>query len=289
MDEIVPLWLVNVLAFTTVFSVMTSIGTTLRPSICFEYIRSPGLLGRGLFDALIFVPAVGILSTFIFGLSMPEKVGVALIVIAPGAPLALRRALASGGHAGFAPTLQAAVAILALPALPLWVEAANWCLGTRGIVDLFAVTRQISLAQLLPLALGAAARSVAPVWAPRVGKILGRAGAVLLIAAILTELLNLHSIIAAAQLRPVIVAVVTTSIGLAMGHLLGGIQAPIRHSIAMSSALRNVGLALLVAETNKVPVAVQVALLTYAITAIIVVSFYIVWYSHFSHPAAEVP
>jgi hypothetical protein len=41
-------------------------------------------------------------------------------VIAPGAPLALRRALGSGGVAGFAPTLQIAVAILAVPAVPLW-------------------------------------------------------------------------------------------------------------------------------------------------------------------------
>jgi hypothetical protein len=42
------------------------------------------------------------------------------MVIAPGAPLALRRALGSGGDAGFAPTLQIAVAILAVPAVPLW-------------------------------------------------------------------------------------------------------------------------------------------------------------------------
>jgi hypothetical protein len=37
------------------------------------------------------------------------------LIVVLGAPLALRRALGSGAHAGFAPTLQVAVAILAVP------------------------------------------------------------------------------------------------------------------------------------------------------------------------------
>lgn len=279
MDEIVPLWLVNVLAFTTVFSVMASIGTTVRPSACLEHIRHPSLLGRGLFNALVFVPTVGILASFAFGLSLPEKVGVALMAIAPGAPLALRRALSSGGHAGFAPTLQAAIAVLALPALPLWTAIGNWILGTHGIVDLAAVARQIFLAQLLPLALGAAARRVAPVWGPRLGTALGRAGVFLLVAATATEVVNLHSIIAAVRPSPVAVALVTTLAAIAMAHLIGGTLVAVRHSIAISSSLRNVGLALLVAETNKTQAAVQVALITYAITAIVVVSVYILLYN----------
>lgn len=279
MADIVPLWLVNVLAFTTVFSVMAAIGTTLRPAVSFEYIRSPSLLVRGLVNALALVPLVGISSSFLVGLSLPEKVGVALIVFAPGAPLALRRTLGSGGHAGFAPTLQVAVAILALPALPLWVAIGNRILGTHGIVDLAAVARQISLAQLLPLALGAAVRSAAPVWGPRFGIALGRAGAALLIVAVVTEVINLHAIIALARPGPVIVSSITTVIAIAIGHLWGGAVTAIRHSIAVASALRNVGLALLIAETNMVPPMVQATIITYAISALVVVSVYIIVYS----------
>ncbi len=279
MDEIIPLWLVNVLAFTTVFSVMAAIGTTIRPNTFLEHIRSL-LLCRGLFNVLAFVPTVGILSSFLFGLSLPEKVGVALMVMAPGAPLALRRALGSGGHAGFGPTLQVAIAILALPALPLWVAIGNWLFGTHGIVDLAAVAKQITLAQLLPLALGAVVRSVAPVWGPRFGIALGRAGAALLVVAIVTEVINLHAIIALARPGPIVVSVVTTLAAIVMGHLLGGTVPAVRHSIAVASALRNVGLALLIAETNKVPPLVQTTIITYAISAIFLVSVYILVYSH---------
>jgi BASS family bile acid:Na+ symporter len=278
-DEIIPLWLVNVLAFTTVFSVMTAIGTTVRPGTFLEHIVSPSLLGRGLFNVLVLVPIVGILSSFVVGLSLPEKVGITLIVIAPGAPLALRRALGSGEHAGFAPALQVAVAILALPALPLWVAIGNWILGTHGIVDLAAVAKQVSLAQLLPLALGAAVRGVAPVWGPRLGIALGRAGAALLIIAIATEVINLHAIIALARPGAVVVATITTLVAIVMGHLFGGVVTAVRHSIAVASALRNVGLALLIAETNKVPPVVQATIITYAMSTLVLVTIYIFVYT----------
>ena len=114
MVEIIPLWLVNLLSFITVFSVMMSIGTAITLSVCFQHIRSPSLLTRGLGNVLVIVPTVGIAASFLFGLNLTEKVGVALIVMAPGAPLALRRALSSGADAGFATTLQVVVALLAV-------------------------------------------------------------------------------------------------------------------------------------------------------------------------------
>ena len=145
-----------------------------------------------------------------------------------------------------------AVAILALPALPLWVEIGNWILGTHGIVDLPAVAKQVFLAQLLPLALGLA---------------------------IVTEVINLHAIIALARPGPAIVSIITTLAAIGMGHVFGGAETAVRHSIAVASALRNVGLALLIAETNKVPPAVQTTIITYAISALILVSVYILIYS----------
>ena len=185
MVEIIPLWVVNLLSFITVFSVMAAIGTTIAPSVSIRHLRSPSLLIRGLINVLVIVPIVGFATTFAFGLSLPEQVGVVLMVIAPGAPLALRRALGSGGDAGFAPTLQIAVAILAVPAVPLWVVVGNWILGTHGFADATAVARQVFLAQLLPLGLGAIVRRVASASGARIGRALGRVGAILLIAALI--------------------------------------------------------------------------------------------------------
>ncbi len=148
---------------------MTAIGTTVTPSECLQHLRSPSLLFRGLISVLVIVPLIGFATTSALNLTLPEQVGVVLMAIAPGAPLALRRALASGGDAGFAPTLQITIAVLAVPAVPLWVLIGNWILGTHGMIDASAVARQVFLAQLLPLAMGSVVKRLAPVIATKIG------------------------------------------------------------------------------------------------------------------------
>jgi hypothetical protein len=92
--EIIPLWLVNVLSFITVFSVMAAIGTTITPSVSIRHLRSPSLLVRG----LVIVLAIGFATTITFGLTLPEQVGAVLM-----APVRRSRcgvALASGACPG---------------------------------------------------------------------------------------------------------------------------------------------------------------------------------------------
>jgi BASS family bile acid:Na+ symporter len=277
--EIIPLWLVNVLSFITVFSVMAAIGTTITPSVSIRHLRSPSLLIRGLISVVVIVPAIGLTTTFAFGLTLPEQVGVVLMVIAPGAPVVLRRALTSGADEGFAPTLQITVAILAVPAVPLWVVVGNWILGTHGFVDAAAVGRQVFLAQLLPLALGTIVKRMAPVRGARIGIALGRAGAILLIVALTSILVNVRYSILLTHFSPIASAVVTTIAALVAGHLLGSPSSEVRHAMAIAGAMRNVGLALLVATANRTPPVVEVVIISYAIIAIIIVSVYIRWWT----------
>jgi predicted Na+-dependent transporter len=279
MTEIVPLWLVNLLAFITVFSVMTSIGTTITPTVCFDHLRAPLLQFRGLICVLMIVPMIGITMSFAFGLDLAEQVGVVLMVIAPGAPLALRRALNSGADSGFASTLQIVIAILAVPAMPLWVIIGNAILGTQGVADAGAVARQVFLAQLLPLGLGAIVKRVAPVRGPWLGTMLGRAGIVLLAGALVSIVVNVRYSILATHPWPIAAAAATTLAGLSVGHLVGGSSLEVRHSIAIAGAMRNVGLALLIATMNRTPPVVDVVIVSYAITAVLVVTAYIHWWA----------
>ena len=279
MDDTIPLWLVNTLAFITVFSVMTAIGTTVTPSECLQHLRSPSLLFRGLISVLLIVPVIGFATTSAFSLTLPEQVGITLMVIAPGAPLALRRALTSGGDAGFAPTLQITIAILAVPAVPLWVLIGNWILGTHGIIDASAVARQVFLAQLLPLAMGAMVKRLAPVIGARIGRVLGRAGVILLMTVLIGILVNVRYSILLMHFWSIASAAIITIAAIAAGHLMGGALPEIRHAMAIAGAMRNVGLALLVASANQVPAVVEVVIISYALTAIIIVSGYIVWWT----------
>ena len=179
-------------------------------------------VGPGSRQRLVIVPAIGFATTITFGLALPEQVGVVLMAIAPGAPLALRRALASGADEGFAPTLQIAVAILAVPAVPLWVVVGNWILGTHGFIDAAAVARQVILAQLLPLAMGTIVKRVAPVRGARIGIALGRAAAILLLAALVSILVNVRYSILLTHFWPIVGVAIITISALVVGHLLGG-------------------------------------------------------------------
>ncbi len=275
MNDIIPLWLVNLLSFATVFAVMTSIGTTSSPRDFLNHLHAPSLLIRGLIGALVVVPAVGLATGFAFGLTLPEKVGVALMAIAPGAPLALRRALGSGADARFATALQIAIAVLGVIAMPFWVMIGNRIIGTHGFVDILAVTRQIVLAQLLPLVLGSVVKIVFPRRAGVVGMAVGRIGAVLLVAALIGQLIHLYSTILAAHVWPLAAAAVTTLSALFAGHLLAGPSPADRQATAIAGALRNVGLALLVAATNHLPPTVEEVIVSYWLAAFVIVSAYI--------------
>ena len=139
--------------------------------------------------------------------------------------------------------------------------------------------RQVILAQLLPLALGAIVKRVAPVKGARIGIALGRAGAILLIAALISILVNVRYSILLTHFWPIVCVAIITIAALVAGHLLGGPSPEIRHAMAIAGAMRNVGLALLVATTNQTPPEVEVVIISYAITAIIIVSAYILWWT----------
>ncbi len=73
------------------------------------------------------------------------------MAISPGAPVALRRSLDSGGHSSFAPTLQIAVAVLAVVSMPLFIGALNEYYGAAAVSEPLQLARQVFVAQLLPL------------------------------------------------------------------------------------------------------------------------------------------
>ncbi len=275
MVEIIPLWLVKALSFAAVFTVMSSVGTALAPGQFVDQLRRPGALLRGLACVLLVVPVLGFVVGAAIGLGLDERMGLALMAAAPGAPLALQRALRTGGHAGFAPTLQVAVALLAIPALPLWVAIGNAVFGTRAAIAPQAVAVQVFLAQLLPLTLGALLARWWPARAARIGRAAAAAGTMLLVAAVLSQAIDLYLVIAKARPLPMLGAGLVTLAAIATGYPLGGRDLATRHAIAVGAAQRNVGLALLVSTANDAADEVKVAVISYLLVQLALVILYI--------------
>jgi BASS family bile acid:Na+ symporter len=273
-----PEWLLSAAVAATVFVIMFDIGLALVPGEFRWVWQRPGLMAKSLFSILVAVPVLALVIARAFDLPRPAEVGIVLMAISPGAPVALRRSLAAGGHRSFAPALQIVIAALAVISMPLSIVALDEFYGAAATVAPWPLAKQVFTVQWLPLGLGMLARrllgAVRAQWlAPR----LARIGTGLLVAIVLLVLYEIWGQIAAAGLRVALAIVLVTLASLAVGDRLGGPDAATRTATAICSAARNGGLALLVAALNDAPPAIKATVLAYVVISAFTLIPYVTW------------
>ena len=274
---IIPFQWIGLFATLAVFAVMFAIGLMLGREQIEAALQRRVVLLAVVFAVVVPVPALAVLALKIFGLKGPIAVGIVLMAISPGAPVALRRSLAAGGSRSFAPVLQILVALLAIVSMPLWVAALNVVYAGHADILPWQLARQVLFAQLLPLCLGMACRAVWPERSRRLEPRLARVAGVLLVVLTVLALIDVWQVVFYAGPRSALAIVLLTALALAIGHLLGGPDPGTRTSIAISSALRNPGLALLVATLNNAAPAVTRTVLAYLVIAALTVVPYALW------------
>src|SRR5262245_48197572 len=115
----IPWSMLSTIAVVTVFTVMLAIGLGMDVRALRWAFSQTSLLARSLLSVLVIVPVAAVLIARWIGVSREAEIGIGLMAIAPGAPVALRRSLDAGGHESFAPALQLIVASLAIVSMPL--------------------------------------------------------------------------------------------------------------------------------------------------------------------------
>lgn len=273
----IPEWLLTAVAAATIFTVMFGIGlgVVLRE---FRWVwRHPGLIARALFAVLIAVPALALLVCRVFGVPRAVEIGIVLMSISPGAPVALRRSLGAGGHHSFAPALQILLALLAVVSMPLSVAALDHYYAGHASVAPWHVARQVFLAQLLPLGIGVLTRKAFPTQAAWLVRRLDPLGAILLAALAILAIVDVWEVVVGAGTRVGLAIALITALALTVGHLMGGPDGGTRTSVAISSAARNPGLALLVATLNAAEPTISATVLVYIVVSAITLIPYILW------------
>jgi len=274
---VIPEWLLSSVAIVTVFTIMFDLGLALVPGE-FRWVGAhPGLMLRSVFSVLVAVPALAWLVARALELPRPAEIGIMLMAISPGAPVALRRSLGAGGHRSFAPALQIAVAALAVISMPLSIAAFNEYYAGNATIDPRHLARQVFIAQLLPLSLGMLIRRLFAMQAAWLEPRLRRAGGILLIVLLVLALIDIWQVVLGAGLRITLGVVLTTMLALTVGHLLGGPEPATRTATAISSAARNPGLALLVATLNAASPAISATVLAYLVIAALTLIPYVIW------------
>ncbi|HEX5051179.1 MAG TPA: hypothetical protein VFZ65_05370 [Planctomycetota bacterium] len=270
-----PAWL-TLAATVTVFVVMLSLGLLLGRESFAAGMQRRLLLVAIAFAVAVPLPVLAVLYVFALGLRGPAAAGIVLMAIAPGAPVALRRAIEVGGTAKFAPALHLAIVLLAVVTLPLSVLVLDVIFDKEFTVTPLQVARQLFFAQLLPLALGATCRCLWPGSAQRLQPRLARVANVLLLALVVACLVVLWPLLRENGWVPPAAGVVLTTAALATGALFAGRDAAARPTAAVAVAMRNPGLALLIAAVNRTPASVTAAVFGYALGATLVVTVFVV-------------
>ncbi len=274
---VVPEWLLSAVAVATLFTIMFDLGLAIVSGEFRWVAQRPGLMLKGLFSVLVAMPALAWLVARALDLPRPAEVGIMLMAISPGAPVALRRSLGAGGHRSFAPVLQIAVAALAVLSMPLWIAAFDEYYGASATAAPQHLARQVFTAQLLPLSLGMLVRHFAPVRAAWLEPRLRRLGGVLLVVLLGLALIDIWQVVVGAGLRVGFAIVIATALALFVGHMLGGPDPATRTAVAVSTAVRNPGLALLVATLNAASPAITATVLAYFVIAAFTVIPYVTW------------
>jgi|SRR5215470_4432237 len=273
----IPEWVVTVSAAITVLTVMFGLGLAISPADLHWIWRRPGPMLRGLLAVLVAVPVLALGITRFLELPRLAEIGIVLMAISPGAPVALLRSVAAGGHRAFASSLQIAAVMLAVVSMPLTIAALDQLYEGAASITPWEVARQVFLAQLAPLGLGFALRHASAPVAARLQPRLKRIGTVLLFVTVLIVLIDVWETTVTAGFRVLTAIALITCAALAVGHFLGGPEPAMRTAVAITSAARNTGLALLVAALNAAPPAIDGTILAYLVVSALAIAPYSAW------------
>ena len=274
---LIPFQWIGLFATLTVFAVMFAIGLMLGREQFKAALERRVVLAAVVFAVVVPVPALAVLAAKAFGLKGPVAVGIILMSISPGAPVALRRALDAGGNREFVPALHLAIVMLAVLTVPATIVILDWIFAADFTVTPFHIGRQVFFAQLLPLALGAELRAISPVVAAKLEGSLGRMGNLLLLALGIMVLVDMPPIIAAVGWTPMIAGVALTVCALAVGAAFAWRDSEVRPAAAIAAAMRNPGLALVIATVNRAPPEVTAAVIGYALGLGVTIVAFLQW------------
>jgi bile acid:Na+ symporter, BASS family len=272
--SVLPLDLVGALALICVVATMTALGIGADPVRLLARGFPVRPLAAALAIALVLVPLAAIVLARGFQLQSTALLGLVLMGISPGAPMALRKSRQSGADADFALVLQVSVAVLAVAAVPLWLFGLKLVFGRATDISLLLLARQVFLVQILPLACGLGLRRLAPDGARRLVRPLLALGGVLMLAVAVLLVVQFWPQMMALPIAAWGASAALTTTALVCASLFCGPSPARRMSAGVICALRNPGIALLIASANGVPSGVQIMIVTHVlITAVLLGGF----------------
>jgi BASS family bile acid:Na+ symporter len=262
--------LINILVTITLIEMMVLIGLRVTFAEIAGIVRDWRLVARAVAANYLFVPLVAIALLIWFDASPAVAAGFLILAVCPGAPFGPPFAGIARANVAVAVGLMvvlagssAIISPVLLQVLLPWVSG-----GEAPRIDLIGMVGALLVTQLLPLLLGLLVRHWRPQLADSllgpfelVSKILSLSVAGLILA-------TQYPMLAEIRMRGFVGMLILLAASLAIGWLAGGAGSDNRKTMALTTALRNVGVGLVIVTGNFAGTPAVSAALAYGIVEV---------------------
>lgn len=261
---------------TSVILLMLTVGLRTPLDQVVDIARRFPLLLRGLATNFVVAPALIYLSIRWLPVTTEVKTGVMLMAAAPIAPMApLPFVGIAKGDIAYSAGLMVIAAVLSVALTPLILTLSLPSSGEGIEVNPWQIIQTLVTVQLIPISIGMAIRRVSPTWNQRLLGFVPRIAQWGLIAGIGMLLASQAQQMLSIGLLGFGINMVLVVLCLAVGHVtLIGESGELRRALAVSTAVRNIPLAFVIANTSFPGTLVPPVTLVFAIFSMILSVMY---------------
>lgn len=240
--------------------------------------RRPVLMVKAILAVNVVVPIAAAVMISLFPLPLVVKAGIMLMAVSPVPPLVPAKELKVGGGKAYSDGLYIALVVASVVIVPLTVALLGRVYGHQVAVPAWAVARSVALTVLLPLGVGLGIKRLAPAFATRIAGLVEKAAMVMIVVAFIPLLIAVWPHIVALIGDGMLVAMFLVSlVALLGGHLLGGPTLGHRGALAVASAVRHPGLAMMYANAITTDKRVTAAILAFMLVGLAAGAPYQMW------------
>lgn len=267
--------MITYLLMVTIICLMFGVGLRTPFAQVVDATKQLPLMLRGLLANFIVVPLLFYLAVTFLPIRQDVAIGLLIMAAAPVAPLAPPFVGLAKGDVPYAVGLMTIVALLCVPLTPLILSLCLPESETGLQLDTLQILQSLFTAQLIPIGLGMGLNHVSRKWtasALRVVVPIGQIGLVISVVAIVVA--QGHLIIAIGLLPNIAIVLLLIVCWLIGDAMMLGESTARRRSLGISTAMRNVALALLIVNSNYAGTTAVAVVFVFGILSILIAFIY---------------
>jgi BASS family bile acid:Na+ symporter len=264
----------------SVKALIFGLGLNVRFRELFYLWAHPARLVKAFLAMFVLVPLVALAIGYYLPVSPTVQLLLLVLTICAGAPALPNKLMKAGGDQAYVYSLLVNASLISILIIPFAASYIGqwWAKESDEVITTAMVGQTVALSFVLPLCLGILVQYWFPAVADRLSEpIISVFGTILLVLALIMMVFVFPKLAALNTIDFVAIALFAL-ISLAVGFALGGPELDDRFSLALSSAVRHVGLSLIITLQYFPKSQLLPALLAYLLVVQLVVAAFSYWY-----------